>query len=134
MQVAPPFYIIKVQTSNADNAGTNAKVYIDLHSADRSTGKMLLPRDARTGEVVWPVKALTSGSTGGVPPPSDADIDEVGQPNPFATGQVYEITVSAPDVGDIKQLRITHDGSGLGPDWHLLKASSIAHVLGRCLL
>eukprot|EP00899_Mesostigma_viride_P015258 jgi/Mesvir1/23733/Mv18674-RA.1 len=79
-------YQVAVKTGDVRNAGTDARVYVQLFGS----------QGAPTGQI-WLDSAKKQ----------------------FERNDLDEFTITAPDVGVIRKLRVGHDNSGMGPGWFL---------------
>jgi hypothetical protein len=88
--------LVQVTTHTGDvrNAGTDAHVYIDLQGSSSSSGLQALSR---------PIHSSSSSSS----------------VNCFERGQADTFEVTCRDLGELSELTVWHDGSGLGSSWNL---------------
>jgi len=86
-------YRIFVHTGTVKGAGTNAKVELTLNGALNTSGKVHLSNKNHINP----------------------------KANIFRNGQVDEFLVPCVDLGELKSIRIEHDGSGLSAGWFLDK-------------
>jgi hypothetical protein len=88
--------LVQVTTHTGDvrNAGTDAHVYIDLKGSICRTGPQTLSK---------PIHGSSSSSSS----------------NCFERGQADSFEVTCRDLGELAELTVWHDGSGLGSGWNL---------------
>ena len=76
-------YAIQIATSSQRGSGTHANIWIDLCGEFGDTGEVFLRTD------------MTSAGK-----------------NPFAQGKTSSFDIEWPDLGEIRKVRVGHDGSG----------------------
>lgn len=105
-------YEIGVTTANKDDAGTDAKITLRLVASGPKNEKGEAGPD-RASEVVLTHESRKSVNNRWVPLPSPPPkgINERGQQ------EIFEYNLD--ELGDLKQVEVTTDGTGDGPDWEL---------------
>lgn len=94
-------YAITVITSNIKEAGTDAKVHIELIGKYGTSGKIPLARNSKFNE------------------------------NSFERGQRDEYDIKCQDLGSIRAVKIGHDNRGVGAAWHLQEVVVESKLDGR---
>ncbi|XP_075255415.1 lipoxygenase homology domain-containing protein 1-like isoform X2 [Convolutriloba macropyga] len=94
-------YLLHVHTGTKSSSGTSAKVYLYLHGVRETSG------------IIWLNSQNWRGGTSGDGSSNSSSMFENGQCDSF------QIQEAANALGDITNITIGHDGSGLGSGWYL---------------
>eukprot|EP00445_Apocalathium_hangoei_P074886 CAMPEP_0204152272 /NCGR_PEP_ID=MMETSP0361-20130328/26871_1 /ASSEMBLY_ACC=CAM_ASM_000343 /TAXON_ID=268821 /ORGANISM="Scrippsiella Hangoei, Strain SHTV-5" /LENGTH=496 /DNA_ID=CAMNT_0051107203 /DNA_START=34 /DNA_END=1521 /DNA_ORIENTATION=+ len=94
-------YIVSVRTTDIEHAGTDAVVFVVLYNEEGQD----------TGHLIL----------------EDSEFNQ----DPFERNKVDEFTITGPWIGDVVGIKIGHDNSGLGADWHCEKVSIEAPEYGK---
>jgi hypothetical protein len=89
-------YRIQIRTGNEELAGTDAKISIRLFGSEGTSPWYEIYSEPR--------------------PPSGITIERLGT---FEKGDTDNIYINSLDLGEVYQIQIQHDNSGLGPGWYI---------------
>ena len=130
---------VTVYTSDVQNAGTDAKVFITLYGQREASDRDELPRSGRESSRDRRDRDRERDRDRYDDRDRDRERDRerdrdggrprlqavktkrtpLGSSSSFQRGSVDKFTLAFPDVGTPLKLRIEHDNSGVAPGWHL---------------
>jgi hypothetical protein len=113
---------VAVHTGDVIGAGTDAEVHIEIHGAEGSSGKLVLP-PALNGRSCYERAQVDSFTVKLMPAPDGTRVRRLTPDFANASKNKAYLPAGTTSLGELVSLTVGHDGAGFGAGWHVAKVS-----------